>query len=117
MIGEGHAAHHPAPMTENIQRPLRRDRRVQLFKRTGGGVARIGEERLSRLLALAIHFLKRFPGKKDFTTDFKPLGQRVFVLAERNGDGPNSLQVQRNIFAVDPISPSRALNKPSSLVN
>ncbi len=89
---------------DQIQLPLRRDLRVGLAQRPGGGIARIGQRRLSRDFAAAVELLKRIPRHIDLAPDDQAL-RRAFQPLRQRADGA---QVFGHILAGLPVAACRA---------
>ena len=68
---------------ERRQPALRDERRIEVAHRAGGGVARVGEQRLAGLLALAVRPLERRPRQEHLAAHLDPA--RRAVLAARSG--------------------------------
>jgi hypothetical protein len=67
----GRRSNLPDAVKDDVERALGNDLGVELFKRTGGGVARIGEKFLAGGFALDVQFFKSGERQKDFTADFE----------------------------------------------
>ena len=50
------------------------ERRIEIAKRTRGGVARIGKQWLTVPFPLCVETLERLARKKDLTSDLQPTG-------------------------------------------
>ena len=68
-----------------MQRPGRRDPRVLLPQRAGGGVARVGERRLARLDERGVELLERLDREEDLAAHLQPGRHAVPGLATGGG--------------------------------
>ena len=87
------------------------ERRVKTLQRAAGGIARIGEQRLLRRLALCVKTLEHRPRHKHFAAYLK-LTRPVAVLQdERNA--PYRPDVGRNVVAMNAVAASNSADKPA----
>ena len=107
-----HAAQLARPVEHDGQRPLRHETRIKLLERAGGGVARVGEKRLTRRLALAIEFLERGDGIIDLAAHLENRGVGLDLQRQR-ADGA---QVRRDVVAAAAVAARQALHELPVLV-
>ena len=104
MSGKLHAIRKLDVENINVQSPLRRDFRVELPQRPGGGVSGVGEQRLSQLLLTQIQLFKALFGHENLAPDDKPGG----CAGQGHGDGADGFQVFRHVLPYRTVAPGRA---------
>ena len=104
MSGEFHAVRKLDVENINVQSPLRRDFRVELPQRPGGGVPGVGEQGLSQFLLTQIQLFKALFWHKDLAPDDKPGG----CAGQGHGDGADGFQVFRHVLPYRTVAPGRA---------
>ena len=81
---------------DGVESAPRDDRRIEKFERTGGRVARVGEEGLAFFFAFCIQRGEFFLRQVNLAPDFEQLGDATFEL-ERNG--PDGADILRDVVA------------------
>ena len=88
----------------NVQSPLRRDFRVELPQRPGGGVPGIGEQGLSQFLLTLIQLFKALFRHKDLA----PYNESGRCAGQGHGNGADGFQVFRHVLPYRTVAPGRA---------
>ena len=104
MSGKFHALRKLDVENINVQSPLRRDFRVELPQRPGGGVPGIGKQGLSQFLLTQIQLFKALFGHENLAPDDKPGG----CAGQGHGDGADGFQVFRHVLPYRTVAPGRA---------
>ena len=97
---------------DHVQLALRRDLRVLLAERTGGGVARVREQRLAGDLALSVERGERRLGHIDLAAH----DQVRQPVRQRHGQVLNRADVLRHVLTRTPVAARRAAHKASVTV-
>ena len=104
-------------MTDEVERPGRGDARIELLQRPGGGVPRVREHRLARLLALPVQPAERLDRQVHFAADLEQLGDRVRTAVEPERYTPNRADVRRDVLADDAVAARRTGGEHPVLVD
>ena len=104
MSGKFHAIRKLDVENINVQSPLRRDFRVELPQRPGGGVPGVGEQRLSQLLLTQIQLFKALFRHEDLAPDDEPCRR----AGQGHGNGADGFQVFRHVLPYRTVAPGRA---------
>ena len=91
----------------DVQPALRRDLRVELAERAGGGVAGIGEGLLAVFLALGVERGKDLLGHVDLAAH----DQARQLLRQRHGNGLDRAQIFRHVLAHAAVAARRAADE------
>ena len=109
-------AHNPADAVhDRAKRARRGDPRILLPQRARGGVARVGEGGLARLLQRLVQPLERRLGQEHLTAHLEQLGHVVPGQAVR--DRLDRLHVQRDVLAGPPVTPGGGAGEAAALVD
>ena len=96
-----HALRRAEAVEDNVQRPPRRDARVELLERPGGGIARIRKARLPRGRALFIH---RAKGRRRHEDLAAHLQQPRRTRRQRQREPANGARIRRDVIARRPVA-------------
>ncbi len=97
-----------------VQSALRHDGRRLLLERSGGGVARVGEEGFALLLALGVEPVERGVGHQDFAPYLEQVGPPPAAQYQRYAaDGPH---VGRHVVAAGAVAAGHGTHQPSVFV-
>ena len=109
-----HLAHLAPGIGEELERPARGDRRVELAQRAGRGVARIGEHRLA-LGRLALVERKEVGMRHiDLAAHLADVGVPVPVQPLR--DLADGADIGGNVLALEAVAAGRGIDEPPALV-
>ena len=111
------AAHLAHAVTDEVERPGRGDARIELLQRPGGGVPRVREHRLARLLALPVQPAEHLDRQVHFAADLEQLGDRVRTAVEPERYTPNRADVRRDVLADDAVAARRTGGEHPVLVD
>ena len=93
------------------QAPLRRDPRGEQPDRSGGGVARVGEERLAGRLPVGVQLPERRAGIEDLSARLERRG-----LQDAQRDGANRAHVVGDVLAAEAVPARRGAREYALLV-
>ena len=109
-------AHHAADAVhDRAERTGRGDPRILLPQRARGGVARVGEGGLARLLQRLVQPLERRLGQEHLAAHLEHLGH--VVPGEPVRDRLDRLDVQRDVLAGPPVAPGGGAGQAAALVD
>ena len=95
---------------ENIQRPASSDAGIQQPQRAGGGVARVGEGRLSIRFELPVEARKGAPRHVDLAANFQAVQARQFAV-QTQGNALDGAQVLRDVLTHPAVAACRAAHE------
>ena len=110
--GAGHALQFAGAVKHDGKRALGHEARVELLQRAGGGVARIGEERFARGLALLVQLVEGAARIIDLASHL----QHRRAVPDLERQLPDRPQVDRDIVALLPVAAGEALDEDAFLV-
>ena len=88
----------------DVQTALRRDLRIQLPQRAGGGVAGVGHQRLPLQLPACVDLLKYAAGHIDLAPDDEPWQ----LLRQRHGNGADGAEILGHVLSYPSVAPGSA---------
>ena len=101
-------------VSKKPERPLRRDRCIELPKRTRSRIARIGEDFVAACGLRRIQFFKIFVPEIDLAADVDQLGN--VPALERVRNFANRLDVRRDVLTLRAVAARRGLDESTVLV-
>ena len=97
-----------------VQPAARHDGRLLLLERSGGGVARVGEELFAVGLALGVEAVERGVGHQHFAADLEQFGPPFAAQPQRHG--AHRADVGRHVVALDAVAAREGLHEPPVFV-
>ncbi len=102
------------PVADDLQRPAGGNGGIELAQAAGGGVAGVGEDRLSGLLPLAVQSLEIMQVHVDLAAD---LEQRRIIPLQHQRHGWHGLQIFSDLLAGCAVPPGGAELQPAIAIN
>ena len=116
LLSRRRAVHHAERVGPEVQRPLRRHRRVLLAQRAGGGVARVDEEPLPQLGLALVHRLELGDRHVDLAAHLEHVGVGAARLGQLLGHVVDGGHVRRHVLAGHAVAPRGRLHELPALV-